>query len=88
MTAPSDAPSAQRNTRLTVGDRVRLSALFLRSTGQRLGEEGAKTWTVVAVDGDFVTVDERGVDDGLRRINGRNLIKRGNVDASDVGHGF
>lgn len=45
-------------TDLKPGDRVRLSGKFLRSTGQSVGGEGQKIWTVKALSGGFVVVDE------------------------------
>jgi len=42
-----------------IGDRVRLTGAFLRSTGQIVGGEGQKRWTVMgikAVSPDFVIV--------------------------------
>lgn len=36
-------------TDIQVGDRVRLTAQFLRSTDQKKGPDGAKTWIVKAV---------------------------------------
>ncbi len=45
-------------TDLKPGDRVRLSGKFLRSTGQGVGGEGRKTWTVKALSFGFVVVDE------------------------------
>ena len=46
-----------------VGDKVKLTAKFLQSTGQYVGGEGHKKWQVLAVDckygSTFITVDER-----------------------------
>lgn len=50
---------------IKIGDRVRLSAAFLRNTGQGRGGEGRKVWAVVACPdcglcnkGDYVAVNE------------------------------
>lgn len=40
-----------------VGDTVRLTASFLRSTGQYTGCEPHSRWTVKAIDGDYVVTD-------------------------------
>lgn len=40
-----------------VGDKVKLTSKFLRSTGQYVGGEGSKRWTVLRI-GHFVIVDE------------------------------
>lgn len=45
-------------TDLKPGDRVRLSGKFLRSTGQSVGGEGQRIWTVKGISGGFVVVDE------------------------------
>jgi hypothetical protein len=46
-------------SKLAVGDKVRLTGKFLRSTGQGVGNEGRKTWTVTGLSGPFVTTDEK-----------------------------
>ncbi len=43
---------------ITVGSVVALTGKFLKSTGQFTGSDARKRWTVLFVDGDFVTVDE------------------------------
>jgi hypothetical protein len=43
---------------MRIGDRVQLTSEFLRNTGQQRGGEGTKRFEVIAVDGDFVHVDE------------------------------
>ena len=50
----------------SVGDTVRLTGAFLRSTGQYAGSEGLARWTVQAVskDGRIVTTNEPRADDG------------------------
>lgn len=56
--------------RFAVGDRVRLTGAFLRSTGQFAGGEGQSVWTVTAcpcslcADGRFVLTNEPRQDDG------------------------
>jgi hypothetical protein len=50
-----------------VGDKVKLTIKFLRSTGQYVGGEGHKRWTVKAVgsgEHPMVTVDESRADLG------------------------
>jgi hypothetical protein len=41
-----------------VGDKVKLTAKFLRSTGQYMGGEGSRRWTVKGLSGSFVVTDE------------------------------
>ena len=43
---------------LAVGDKVKLTAKFLRSTGQRVGDEGTKVFTVIGFDRDWAIVNE------------------------------
>lgn len=51
------------------GDRVRLTGYFLAATGQQVGDEGFKRWTVVACEcglcknGGHVAVDEKHSDE-------------------------
>lgn len=80
------------------GDRVRLTAAFLINTGQRVSNEGAKVWTVQAVQGDFVVTDEAGGFDSywtleelaadpllrFRRIHAGNLVQVGEMDVSKI----
>jgi hypothetical protein len=47
-----------------VGDRVRLRASFLRSTGQHSGHDACGKWNVLGVDGNFVIVDQVIADGG------------------------
>lgn len=37
---------------IAVGDKVKLTGKFLRSTGQIAGPEGSSTWTVLSIDGE------------------------------------
>jgi len=70
------------------GDCVRFTSKFLQSTGQYVGGEGRKKWSVVAHKcglcddgprngGQFVAVDEESYDDPSRprHINVANLIR-------------
>lgn len=41
-----------------VGDRVRLTGKFLRSTGQQVGRAGLDVWTVTALQGSFAVTNE------------------------------
>lgn len=72
------------------GDRVRLSAKFLRSTGQYTGGDSHSVWTIKEIQGSFAVVDEPGdtrwyssaelaADPSLRwrRINVANLVRVG-----------
>jgi hypothetical protein len=43
---------------ITVGSVVALTGKFLKSTGQFTSSDARKRWTVVLVDGDFISVDE------------------------------
>ncbi len=70
--------------KLVVGDRVGLTGLFLKNTGQCTGPEGFKVWTVqtcactLCTGGRFVAVDEMsGLTGGNRHINAGNLFKQG-----------
>lgn len=82
---------------MAVGDRVKLTGKFLRSTGQALGAEGASVWTVKAIRGEFVVTDqpiafdcwtpeEHAADPLLkfRRINAANVFKVGTVTADNA----
>ena len=42
----------------SVGDKVRLTAKFLRSTGQYTGDEARRVWTITGHSGPFVVVDQ------------------------------
>lgn len=76
--------------RLQTGDRVRLTAAFLRNTGQIVGGEGHAVWTVVPCDcglckgGRFVAVDQPSSDDPIknRHILAANLVRKGRPDYS------
>jgi len=73
-----------------IGDRVMLTAMFLRSTGQVVGGEGFSRWTVVGCDcascatGRFVAVNEPSAGDPTRprHFNVFNLIREGKLDPS------
>lgn len=58
--------------RLNIGDPVKLTGSFLRSTGQIVGGEGQSTWIIVACDcalcksDRFVAVNEPSYDDPQR----------------------
>jgi len=76
-------PVVRRTPRqpFVVGDQVRCRGAFLRSTGQHTGNDAHRIWTVLSIDGDFVTVDER-KDPGYRRFHRHNLILAGAADHS------
>lgn len=79
------------------GDRVRMSAKFLRSTGQYAGGDSHSVWTIKEIQGDFAVVDEPGddlawftpaelaADPSLkwRRINVANLVRVGTFSSRD-----
>lgn len=44
--------------KINVGDTVRMTGKFLRNTGQQVGGEGKKRWTVKDIQGSFAVVDE------------------------------
>jgi hypothetical protein len=44
--------------KISIGDTVRMTGKFLRNTGQQVGGEGQKRWTVKDVQGSFAVVDE------------------------------
>jgi hypothetical protein len=60
-----------KSKRFIVGDRVRLTGAFLRSTGQIAGGEGQSTWTVqpcpcrLCADGRFVLTNQPRENDGM-----------------------
>jgi len=70
-----------------VGSRVRLTGVFLRSTGQIAGPEGAATWTTVACEcrnctiGDTTAVNEPSYYDDThpRHIATINLFRVGTM---------
>lgn len=70
------------------GDRVMLTAGFLKLTGQIVGGEGFSRWTVMPCDCDacktnrFVATDEISVDGRYRHIKVGNLILEGRLDPS------
>lgn len=79
---------------LAVGDKVKLTGKFLKSTGQATGSEGRSVWTVQAIRGEFAitnqpvsfdcwTPEEHAADPLLkfRRINMANLYKVGTLDS-------
>jgi hypothetical protein len=41
-----------------VGDKVKLTGKFLRSTGQLTGSEGLSQWTIIALRDEFAVVDQ------------------------------
>ena len=47
------------NNALKIGDRVKLTGKFLKSTGQQTGREGATVFTVVGFDGNWAVVDQK-----------------------------
>ena len=57
-----------------VGARVKLTGVFLKNTGQRVGGEGAKVWTTVehecslCAGGRFVAVDEYPIEELLAEV--------------------
>lgn len=58
-----------------VGARVKLTGVFLKNTGQRTGEEGAKVWTTLehlscplCESGRFVAVDEYPIEELLAEV--------------------
>lgn len=48
-----------------IGDKVRLTAKFLRNTGQYTGREPFSVWTVTGFSGPWIVTDERRPDDGM-----------------------
>ena len=72
----------------TVGDRVRLTGQFLRSTGHYTGHDAHTTWTVMGVDTlpglTLVAIDEPSFapTERYRRINAANLILASRPDHS------
>src|SRR6185369_4562432 len=59
--SPAARPDPALDASMVPGTRVRLSGTFLKNTGQRVGGEGQKTWTVLeGTPGspDWVIVDE------------------------------
>ena len=44
---------------LQVGDKVRLTGKYLKSTGQQRGGEGQSVWLITALSGPFVVTNER-----------------------------
>jgi hypothetical protein len=45
-------------SKIQVGDRVRLTAKFLRSTGQYTGPEAQSVWTVVGIEGRWAVTNQ------------------------------
>lgn len=45
---------------IKVGDRVRLTRKFLRSTGQTTSPDGSRRWTVIGIQRDWAIVDQLG----------------------------
>lgn len=66
--------SGKLEDRVPVGARVKLTGVFLKNTGQRVGGEGEARWTVVACDcsmcagGRFVALDEYPIEVALAEI--------------------
>lgn len=66
--------SGKVDERVPVGARVKLTGVFLKNTGQRVGGDGAKVWTVVAhacsmcESGRYVAVDEYPIELHLAEI--------------------
>ena len=54
-----------KRTPIQVGDTVRLTAAFLRATGQYTGPEPFARWRVLQVNGSMVTTNEPRPDDGM-----------------------
>jgi len=86
-------PDFNRMRRPDVGDRIKLTADYLRSTGQLVGGEGRNIWTVVSCDcqlcqRDFVAVNEptmfRDEVDGPRHFNVANIQRVGELVADRV----
>lgn len=67
---------------LKVGDKVRFTAKFLRSTGAR----GQDVWTVTGfeLDGRWIVTDERTDDGTYRRIAAANVLKVGSPDRTGL----
>ncbi len=74
--------------RLEPGDRAVLAGAFLACTGQRLGDVGARVWTVQACacglceGGRFVAVDEEALFGGQRHVARANLARFGESSKS------
>ena len=79
------------------GDKVRLSAKFLRSTGQYTGSASRRIWTIKEIQDEFAIVDEPAdtrwysaaeiaADPSLkwRRINVANLVRIGTFSSRDA----
>lgn len=83
---------AKKNT-IKVGDKVKLTGKFLKSTGQQAGSQGLSTWIVTAIERDWAvtnqelsslemfTAEELAADPSLkfRRIALANLYKVGEL---------
>ena len=48
----------KEDKKLQAGDHARLTAKFLRSTGQYKGREANGRWQILAISGDFAVVNE------------------------------
>ena len=83
-----------RAKRFSIGDKVRLTGAFLRSTGQYVGQEAHNRWTVQAhpgcklcADGRFILTDELRQDDDMftaEELAANPLLKYRHVNASNV----
>lgn len=76
----------------TAGERVRLTAKFLRNTGQCSGPEPLSVWTIqtckceLCVTGRFVATDQVDPEDGTaRHINAGNLERATAADLYRLG---
>ena len=74
------------------GERVRLTAKFLRNTGQHMGQEPLSVWTIQACEcdlcktGRFIATDQIDPEDGtLRHINLSNLEPASTADLRRIG---
>lgn len=98
-TTTSTGPTAERASEpiepacpLCQGERVRLTAKFLRNTGQYSGREPLSVWTIQACEcelcstGRFVATDQIDPEDGTRRhINVGNLERATAADLYRLG---
>jgi hypothetical protein len=80
---------------LAIGDQVKLTGQFLKTTGQKRGGEGGKKWTVVACDcglcasRDYIAVDEKSSfampdEPQQRHLNAGNVYRVGTLDSRNA----
>lgn len=78
-----------------VGDKVRLTGRFLRSTGQYTGEDAHRVWSVLSVDARhgscFVVVDQEREPDQLKawtpeELAAEPMLKWRRINAANLQH--